>query len=285
MPIPASSSFTLTARVSFSRDAPVVFGAAPDADGPVDRRGAEFNEVDLVVAFGGETFHRINGGLEDLAGAVDVGRILDTDGDVASTQAVVRDVLDDGAEDRAVGQDEASIVGRVHRGREEFDLVDLADRSTHVDDITDLERPEDEQHDAGREVAECALECKADGETGSTDDGGESGDAEAEVAEASEHREDEHGPLDRLGDELREGEVHLGLAERLAGEAGRPAGDDPGDEDEDEDADHLDGVINDRVAVVLEEVLKPGDGLVGTRGHGQFGSAVGPFGGRGVLGK
>ena len=72
------------------------------------------------------------------------------------------------------------IVG-VQLAVEEIDLARRADDAAGLDPIADMERPEKHQHDAGGEIAERALQRKADGNAQRAQHGDEAcrGDAES----------------------------------------------------------------------------------------------------------
>jgi len=208
---------------------PVLVGLAPDLDGPVDRGRAEFEQVDLGLRIVEDALDGRERTLEHGTHLVEIGAVVGAHRNIHPPRLVERDVLDRAAEDQGVRHEDAPIVGRVEARGEETDLDDLARDTRGVDHVADFEWPEDQQHHAGRDVRECALERKTDGEGGSTNDRCEAGGLDPEHPERGQHGHDQESPAGGVAQEDAERVVHVGLGETTEDDASDPTGDHPGD--------------------------------------------------------
>ena len=154
--------------------------------------------------------------LEHGAAGVDVRVVGAAHADVHAADGVVRDVVDGRAEDGAVGHDHAPVVQGLELTGEQLDLLHHAVDARHLHVVADLEGTEDQQHDAGGEVAERALEGQADREAASRDEPGEAGRLDAKDAHAAERDARQDGVAHEVGEEARQRQVELARLEGLA---------------------------------------------------------------------
>lgn len=167
---------------------------------------------------------------------IDIRRVIRTHGHIYATRVVESDVLDGGTEDGSVRDDDPAIVRRIKLGREQAQIYHFSCDTCCRYHIIHLEGTEDQQHEAGREVTERSLHGQADGETGSTKHGGETGGLEPENVQAPEKGHDQDQILDKAPEEARDSQVESafgGTGNPLAG----PLGDDPRDDQQDDDPD------------------------------------------------
>ena len=94
----------------------------------------------------------------------------------------------------------------MQQGREQADLVDGAGGAARFDVVADLERPEDDDHHAGGEIAQRILEREADGEAGGAEDGHQRDDVDAQrIYRRQRHRDEQ----DRVADIADESDQHF----------------------------------------------------------------------------
>ena len=109
--------------------------------------------------------------------------------------------LQDFSPQLAVGDDDAGVVVAVDLREEQVDLTRDAGHAPRFDAVADVERSEHHQHDAGREVAECALERQAYGDAERAEDGNKARRGDAERRQHRDESEHENGVADGVANE------------------------------------------------------------------------------------
>ena len=137
---------------------------------------------------GGVLLGEGGGWRKDGAGLINISGVRDADVYVGAAHGMVRDVLDHGPVDGAVGHNDPAIVERVDDGGEQLDPLDLAENACHVDDVADLVGSKDQQHPAGGEVRQRSLKRQAHRQTGGADDCSEAGRLHSEITQTRQRR-------------------------------------------------------------------------------------------------
>src|SRR4030095_1994456 len=139
--------------------------------------------------------------------------------EIDAAVGVGREILDRLAHDLVVADEGPHVVRGVDRGGEHPDLLHGADDSAGANEITRPERTEDDQEDAGGEVAEQAAPGDADRHAGGGNERREGRRLDAEQPEDRDEQDDVESNRHGRGDVEAEGRV-----DTLADE---PAADDP----------------------------------------------------------
>ena len=107
--------------------------------------------------------------------------------------------------------------------------------------VADLERPEGQQHHAGREAAERSGKRHTHGKADAGQHRGKAGRLETEDSQHGQQTEQQDGPANRAAEELGERDVELGPLEATSRDPSCPSGRSPHDHQEDQrlgDTDH-----------------------------------------------
>ncbi|MNH21380.1 hypothetical protein D3C79_811870 [compost metagenome] len=141
------------------------------------------------------------------------------------------EVLDVVAEDLVVADQGQHVVRGVDRGSEETDLSDRTDHAAGADEVTDLERAQDDNEGTGRQVGQQPRPGHADGQTDRGKQRGEGSGLHAEVTEDADHQDDVQCHGDDRADIAQHGRVELLLGQgplhHADGKTDQPASDDP----------------------------------------------------------
>src|ERR1044071_2962584 len=162
---------------------------------------------------------------------------------VDAPERVMREILNGVAENFAVADEIHNIVQRIDRGDEKADFLDGAGDAAGGDEVADLERSQDHDKCAGGEVRQQAAPRHADRHAGGSDDGGEAGGLDAEVAENRDYKNDIQGHRNDRADVTQQRRIDFLLLHRggdqVHGKADEPAADQPEDQRaNDFEADH-----------------------------------------------
>jgi hypothetical protein len=93
------------------------------------------------------------------------------------------------APDAAIRHDDLHLVVGHELGPEQRQFVDRSDAATDLHLVANSEGPEDQQHDARRQVGESALQGEADRQAGGAEDGHEARRMDSELRQHREHRD------------------------------------------------------------------------------------------------
>jgi hypothetical protein len=89
------------------------------------------------------------------------------------------------AENLPVGDDQLAVVAGSKLACEQVDMLTNTTTTTHLDEVTDFEWAERQQHDSRREVPQRPLKGQTHGEAGGRQDCGETGRLDAKHPEAA----------------------------------------------------------------------------------------------------
>lgn len=234
--------------------------------GPVVARGGPVAERELhgaVGEFGHEHFrrgvlqdhrfmrhnvhHSLNGDRERIG-------VRDADRNVRTADRVARIVLDRGSEDHAVRRGDEESVRGLQDGGEESHLLDGAADTAAVDVVAELVRAQNQEHDAGGDVAERILHGEANGEAGGAEHGQEAGGVESEEVEDDEQSDHPDERADDREGGVGEGFVALEFLEETRDELARRHGNELGGHNHDQRQDDDFHEADDVVAVVVPQV-------------------------------
>ena len=95
-----------------------------------------------------------------------------------------------------IRRNDKDAVGRLQFCRKLAQIGYRTDNSAIIDEITDLEGAENQQHDAGSNVGQCPLKGRADCQAGCADNGQETGPLNAELLKHREESEDNNRVAD-----------------------------------------------------------------------------------------
>ena len=98
---------------------------------------------------------------------------MDAKGHVAAALVIDADVYQGSVGQAAVGDNDAAVIEGVHHGVENLDLCNSAQVALSFDGVTHLERLEDQDQHAAREIRKAALEREANGQASSTNNSNE----------------------------------------------------------------------------------------------------------------
>jgi uncharacterized Ntn-hydrolase superfamily protein len=205
-------------------ETPVVGGVAPGAHQQVHRRVAEVGHRDQYLRFRQHAFIRCNDRSDGVHGGLDVVVVRDAHHHVDAAGFVAIEVLDRRPVDLPIGDGDSDVVGALEGRREDANLFDRARRSSDIDEVSQIERSEEEQHHTGGEVGKRALQRKTDGEAGGTEDCDHRGRRHPEPVERGDHHHREDRVIDQLGHEGDERGIHVAARETPGGDLARPPG-------------------------------------------------------------
>ncbi len=229
-------------------------GLAPDTAFPEYGRVIEFFHDDGGCGILESTFD-IASIFKDFSGLFDIGIVGNAHLDFDAPHGVGGDILDGRSIYFRIGDDDASHIGGIDDGFEKVDFYDFSGMAFDDDGITDLERPEDDEHKAGCKVGECALKGESNGESCSANDGSNTGGFDAEDAQAGECNEYNDGPIGDSCNKTRDGIFYFCLLCGAANEFSNGFGNDKPNDDEDDDANELEQKRSDRGEADLGECL------------------------------
>ena len=202
-------SLVIVAPLALRRDAladtPVVCALAPYADlivgraarrhtGKIDHRGTFVARFERPF-----DFHRA---LQGRADRIEVGTVRHRNVNVCASERL-RAVVDRRARKRTVRNRDLAVVHRRNRRREKADLFYNAGLTRTVDEITELERMEYDEHDARRKIRKRALERKANRQTGRRQNRRKRRRLDAENAQARQNDNDDNDIINQIADEFR----------------------------------------------------------------------------------
>ena len=204
--------------------------------------------------------HQVHQDLHRLADVVVIG---DADHDIHTPRVVAAEVLDRGAPDRCVRHVNADTVAGAELGREQAEFADGAGIAGHLDEVAYLERPQEQQHDSGRDILERTLQRQADGEAGRTDDGDDAGGLHAELGQHRNDRDDQDRVADQAGKQRCQHRIEaFDPVETAAGGGAQPSGDPPADNEDEYGLDEAQAVERRHLDEGFVEGLKGSGGIV-----------------------
>ena len=211
-------------------DGPVVGVLRPGTDVDRDLGGVETRDGHGRLRGRENARDAADGVTDDRDGLLDVLAVRDADLEVDPAR-VHRAVIDDRtAPDTLVRQNDALVVRRQHHGRHHVDLEHRTGVARGIDDVTDLERLVDGDHETRGEVAERLLERETENEAGDAETGNQRRDVDAKAAQDRDEQDRPADLRDDGHDEVDEQHLAVRPRHRLAQGLVNEADDNPADQ-------------------------------------------------------
>ena len=176
--------------VDIQEDVPVGLVCRPSTDDNVHAAGTERQEGDGVVGGLEDACVGLDDAAQEVASAVEVLIVLDTDGPFDTADILVRVVDDVVAAEETVGDEGCLVVGRQYLGVEEADGLDRTVSTLRRDEVAELKGLGDDDDDPTSQILQLATESHTDSQTHRGQDSGEGYGLHAEHTSQEEEEGD-----------------------------------------------------------------------------------------------
>ena len=233
---------------------PVVTGGGPAAQVEVDRAVGQLLDQDLGRGLGVDPAVRGHELQERGLCLVDVVAVRDADHHVQAPRLNSRVIEDRAVPDLGVGHLEINAVVGAHVGGEQADLVDGARQALGVDVVAGPEGAQEQQHDAGGDVLQRALERQADRQAAGGEQRDDAGGLDPELGQDR----DQHEHQDAISHDAADHRLERIVDPRHPVQhpqhaALRPAGHRPADDQDRQRAEHFEPVVDHQVDRLVQE--------------------------------
>ena len=202
---------------------PVVASFYPWADDEVDAALGQFADRNT----GGRLFQdaRVFGkqALDERDGLRGVVLIADAQFEVDAARGVGVEINNGALGNLVVGDDDAAVVRGAQGGGKNVDFFQKTGDTGDFYIVPNLERADDDEHDAGGEIGQRITQRQADGQTGSTKDGEHRGGGNADVVEHGDGQRNQQHDVDGAREELDQHVVQLAAVHQVGGDGKQAA--------------------------------------------------------------